>query len=54
MFQSYLKLSYLVLNPYIAEQLFTPHISVEYFISSDSEYSTIGQDRVGLALEGEF
>ena len=31
---SYLKLSYFILNLCIAEQLFTPHISVVYFISS--------------------
>ena len=31
---SYLKLFYFILNLCIAEQLFTPHISVVYFISS--------------------
>ena len=36
---SYLKLSYFILNLCIAEQLFTPHISVVYFISSQIRQS---------------
>ena len=47
---SYLKLPYVILNLGIAEQLFTPHISVVYSISSDGEYSTTRQGRAELAL----
>ena len=58
---SYLKLFYLILNLRIAEQLFTPHISVVYFISSWIRQVLItwmvsialqSEGRAGLALQG--
>ena len=48
---SYLKLPYFILNLCIAEQLFTPHISVVYFISSWIRHLPI---RHGWAISEKF
>ena len=45
---SYLKLYYFILNLCIAEQRFTPHISVVYFISSGNY-----MDGDSIALQGK-
>ena len=47
---SYLKLSYFILNLCIVEQVFTPHISVVYFINSQIRQLLANK----TCLEGEL